>query len=339
VKIDNSNILLGSQRSYSETNEEHTELSFWINPKQNNSTDTVNISEKARSQNDADGISSQDDALEPEINGEVSLKKLIAELLSGYKIKNVRIDKAEHASDAVPVEKKDQTQSTENGSVGWGLNFKDEKIHRESENVGFTAQGIIKTSDGKEINFTLQLEMKRETVESDTVSVRAGDALKDPLVLNFNGNAAQLENKSFSFDINADGTNEQLPGLAQGSGYLAIDSNNDGIINNGSELFGPQSGDGFKELAQYDEDGNHWIDENDTVFKKLYVMSADEKGNQSLHSLQGLGVGAIYLPNRSTLFDLKDQSSSELLGRVTASGIFINDDGTAGTIQQIDLKA
>ena len=338
VRIDNYNIRMGSQSSLVETNEEKIELNFWVNPKQNPSTDTVSLSEQARAQMDTSGESGQDDTLLSEIKGDVSLRKLIAELLAGHKIKSLRIDTSGHASDTEPVEKNDQAQSTENGSVGWGLNFKDEKIHKENEDTSFTAQGIIKTSDGKEIGFTLQLNMTRETVDTDTLSIRAGDALKDPLVLNFNGNAAQLINKSFSFDINSDGTNEQLPELGQGSGYLAIDSNNDGIINNGSELFGPQSGDGFKELAQYDKDGNKWIDENDGIFKNLLVMNVDENGNQTLERLLDKGVGAIYIPHSATPFDLKDQTGSDLLGKIKTTGIFVNENGSPGTIQQIDVK-
>ena len=37
------------------------------------------------------------------------------------------------------------------------------------------------------------------------------------------------------------------------------------------KLFGTSSGDGFKDLAEYDEDGNGWIDENDSIFNRLKV--------------------------------------------------------------------
>ena len=39
------------------------------------------------------------------------------------------------------------------------------------------------------------------------------------------------------------------------------------------------TGDGFKDLAMYDEDGNGWIDENDEIFSKLLIWSKDENGN------------------------------------------------------------
>ena len=45
-----------------------------------------------------------------------------------------------------------------------------------------------------------------------------------------------------------------------------LDLNNDDIITNGNELFGPRTGNGFTELSVYDEDGNNWIDEKDLVY-------------------------------------------------------------------------
>jgi hypothetical protein len=49
-------------------------------------------------------------------------------------------------------------------------------------------------------------------------------------------------------------------------------------------------------------------------------------------------VGAISTAYSSTQFDLKDQPSGGFLGRLRASGIFLAENGTAGTIQQVDLK-
>ncbi len=334
MKIDSSDILLGSQRSYLETNEDRTEFRFWVNPGRENPADSVNISSLAKSLQQTNAAESQEEVLEPEMDFVTSLKKLIAELLAGQKIQTVRIERRPDAGIQAPVEGSRQPD----GSVGWGLDYQEEHVHHEKEDVDFTARGVIRTADGKEINFSLRLEMSREAVESSSLRIRAGDALKDPLVINFDGNAAQLTGQSFAFDIDSDGTDETLPGLGQGRGYLALDLNDDGMINDGSELFGPQSGNGFQELAAYDTDGNQWIDENDAVFGRLAVLTRDENGITALHNLRSLGIGALYLPNRSTSFDLKEQTGDGLLGRIRASGIFIRDDGTAGTVQQIDLK-
>lgn len=42
-----------------------------------------------------------------------------------------------------------------------------------------------------------------------------------------------------------------------------------GKIDDGSELFGARTGNGFNELAKYDSDNNHFIDAGDPVFSNL----------------------------------------------------------------------
>ena len=78
-----------------------------------------------------------------------------------------------------------------------------------------------------------------------------------------------MVNTNFSFDLDSDGVKEDIPMIRPGSGFLALDLNKDGIINNGNELFGPHTGDGFVELSSYDKDTNNWIDEND-----LYTINS-----------------------------------------------------------------
>lgn len=210
--------------------------------------------------------------------------------------------------------------------------------HYERESLRFDASGQIITEDGQEIDFSATLNMTREFFSEEQLSIRAGDALKDPLVINFSGQAAALTQTKFAFDIDNDGEENQISFLKPGSGFLALDVNGDNRINNGSELFGPASGNGFQELAAYDLDGNEWIDENDSIYEKLRIWVKDEEGNDSLFALGEKGIGAIYLNAAATPFSLKD-SQNNLLGQVQASGIFVKDQGEVGTVQQIDLVA
>ena len=212
------------------------------------------------------------------------------------------------------------------------------ETHYESEQTSFSAQGVIKTADGREISFNAQLNMSREFMSQQHISLRAGDALKDPLVVNFNGSAAELTQRDFSFDIDADGRKDQIAFVAPGSGFLALDKNGDGQVNDGNELFGAQSGNGFADLAKYDDDHNQWIDENDSIYTKLRIWSRDAQGNDSLLGLGQQGVGAIYLGHIGTSFDIKS-SANELQGQVKSSGVFLNENGSVGTVQQIDLVA
>ena len=117
---------------------------------------------------------------------------------------------------------------------------------------------------------------------------------------------------------------------------FALDLNNDGTINDGKELFGPESGNGFSDLANYDTDHNNWIDENDAIYDKLRIWSKDENGKDYLFALGEKGVGAIYLGNVSTSYALKD-ANNQTNAQLQRSGIFLNEDGSAGTVQHIDL--
>jgi hypothetical protein len=102
-------------------------------------------------------------------------------------------------------------------------------------------------------------------------------------------------------------------------------------------MFGPSTGSGFLELKSYDDDGNNWIDENDSIYDRLQVWTKDEAGNDKLFAIGQVGIGAIYLGSISSNFELKD-SSNMLRGAIRETGIFLREDASAGTIQHVDLS-
>jgi len=184
------------------------------------------------------------------------MKILNAELLSGREIRFLRIGKVESQGLATG---HDGIRQEDEQRHGWGMEYELEHTHREREDVGFSAQGIIRTADGRDLAFSLELDMSREYIEKNILSIRAGDAPVDPLVINFDGNAADLTSLKFEFDLDVDGISEQVPI--------------------------PTSG------------------------------------------------------RASTLFDIRMDSTNELLGRIRATGIYLKEDGRAGTAQQLDLAA
>lgn len=209
--------------------------------------------------------------------------------------------------------------------------------HHEQEQSAFQALGHVKTTDGQEIKFDLNMQMSRSFSTQVTVEREKGLVLKDPLTVNFGGSPASLTLEKIQFDIDSDGQDESISFVQPSSGFLALDKNQDGLVNNGLELFGTQSGNGFADLAHYDEDGNGWIDENDSVFSQLQIWHKDANGLEHLQGLMELNIGAIALQNIATPFSHKDPSN-QLQGQVVSSGIFLYEDGTGvGSIQQIDL--
>ncbi|MCM1568501.1 MAG: hypothetical protein NC081_03525 [Roseburia sp.] len=217
------------------------------------------------------------------------------------------------------------------------LNFTQESWQYEQEETNFSTVGTVRTSDGREIRFNVQVGMSREFQQYYKQDLQiAKTQMCDPLVINLDTDVAELTDQKFYFDIDADGVKDEISTLGRGSGYLALDKNGDGVINDGSELFGTKSGDGFADLAKYDEDGNGWIDENDAIWSKLKIWCKDENGKDVLYRLADKGVGAICLQNVSTDFMMKDTSGAAK-GAIRSTGIFLYENGAAGTMQHVDL--
>ena len=215
----------------------------------------------------------------------------------------------------------------------FGLNV--EHFNYESETVTYEAQGVINTADGRTINVDVYMHMSRESVSYFNASIELKRPV-DPLVINYGGSSTSLTGETFEFDLTLDGVLDRLSLLGEGSGFLAIDLNGDGIINDGSELFGPSTGNGFAELRSYDMDGNNWIDEADEIFSKLLIWSRDKYGNDQLFTLKELGIGAIYLGDIDTEFSFKDDNN-QTQGIMRSTSFFLKENGGAGTIHHVDM--
>ncbi len=218
----------------------------------------------------------------------------------------------------------------------WHFTATASESYYRSESMSFASNGVVNTADGRTIAFDVSLSMSNEVYKSLSTSVDIASQFCDPLVVNFNGSAAELTQTKFSFDLDADGSADQVSMACGSSGFLALDKNGDGTINNGSELFGTSSGDGFRDLAAYDEDGNGWIDENDSVYNELRIWSKDESGNDKLVGLGKAGVGAIYLGSVASQYDVRS-STGDVSGAIRRSGVFLKENGGAGTVQHVDL--
>ncbi len=212
-----------------------------------------------------------------------------------------------------------------------------ERIQAEQEQLSLSAAGRIRTADGREIEFSLELQFERSFVQVDRTSVQWGSqpVLKDPLMLDFGGPAEALQSGSFRFDLDADGTDEDVP-LLSGRGFLVLDRNNNGRIDNGRELFGPTTGQGFAELAELDDDGNGWIDEADGAYARLQVWRPGAEGSGSLKGLKAADVGAISLAAIDAPFSVRD-ANNQVLGQMRSAAAYLRESGGAGWVQQVDL--
>ena len=136
----------------------------------------------------------------------------------------------------------------------------------------------------------------------------ASAAVYDPIILDLNGNGYEIERKSSGayFDLNCDGFAERINWTTKDA-ILAVDKNENGIIDDGNEVFGDffvlengqRARNGFEALSQFDSNNDGLIDETDTSFGDL-LLWIDSNGNGisdegELSSLSSHGIKSISL--------------------------------------------
>lgn len=230
------------------------------------------------------------------------------------------------------------TDTSQPGSLWTRTDYQSISVE-ETETTRFYTTGNVITEDGRSIDFHMTMEMSRSfTASYEQISSGTQYILTDPLVIQLKDAPDTITNQTWLFDIDNDGKKEEISQLATGTGFLALDRDNNGTIDNGSELFGAATGNGFSELAQFDDDNNGWIDENDSVYSRLKVWTKDANGKDILMSLPDADVGAIYLGAANTQFSHTDDTDGTLKAVVRQTGFYLHEiSGTAGTIQQIDF--
>ncbi len=233
----------------------------------------------------------------------------------------------------------DVTSTSNQPGAFWTRQSHDSITVSEIETTSFSSTGTVVTADGRTIDFNISMEMSRSFTETvETISSDTQYILTDPLIIQLDDAPETISDQTWLFDINGDGQVEEISKLSKGNGFLALDANGNGMIDDGNELFGTKSGNGFRDLAEYDEDGNGWIDENDAVYTKLKVWAKDATGRDKLLDLQQTDVGAIYLGSANTQFSHNALETNELQAVVQQTGFYLHEStGQAGIMQQIDF--
>ncbi len=131
--------------------------------------------------------------------------------------------------------------------------------------------------------------------------------MRDPLVLDVDIDGIELTTLSQShayFDLNASGFAQRTAWVTGGDGLLARDINNDGRINDITELFGNATTDGFTALTALDGNADNTITAADAAWNDLRVwVDADADGNTDageLKTLAELNITEISLNDTAT---------------------------------------
>jgi hypothetical protein len=136
-----------------------------------------------------------------------------------------------------------------------------------------------------------------------------------PLILDLDGNGVQTRSitAGVQFDIRGDGQKVSTGWVDAHDGLLALDRNGDGVINDGSELFGSgttladgsKAKDGYAALAALDSNGDGQITAADSAYGALRVW-VDGNGDgisqaDELKTLAQLGIASISTKANSAL--------------------------------------
>lgn len=298
--------------------------------------DTVSLSERAIAASALPAPDSGSSAVSPKL----ALVKLVLEDLLGFEIEvyDPARDPVDPAADA-PAEPALQRPPRRAPTSGAGFELSVLRTREETERLTVTAQGVVRTADGRELQIALGLDLQRSFRETSEVVVRGGTEApkrKDPLVINLTTQSVAFERERIAFDLDADGVAEQIPNVTSASGFLALDRSGNGRIDDGSELFGARSGNGFAELAQLDDDANGWIDESDAAFTQLRIWRRDAQGGEQVQSLTEAGVGALHLGEARGDFEIRDTDQTPV-AEVRSTGLYLHESGQAGSLQQLDF--
>ncbi|WP_421148667.1 hypothetical protein [Aeromonas dhakensis] len=284
--------------------------------------------EPASAKSTETGKSEQDGIPNDGLDNRQRLIKLMIEAMLGHKIELPEpIKPAEQSAEGVSAPTGEGTQPA--AEPDQLVEVTDSLLQKEQLNV--VAAANLQTQDGQTLQLDLGfvLDWRQLDISQRRTTL---NALKDPLVLSLDGKITGLTDARVNFDLDQDGKADSLPGLSEGSGFVALDRNGNGTIDDGGELFGARSGNGFGELATLDEDGNGVLDERDSQFSALQFWQPD----QSPIALVELGIGAILLHPLDTPFNHLGESGNQ--GVLRQSGLYVTEQGKGGWVQQVDLR-
>jgi hypothetical protein len=197
VKIANASLQMESAHAEASRREVRESLRAWVGPRRPDfegratPSAVVAVSEAARATEAAESQDVKDATTGTEGSPELQLIKSMIEMLTGRRIRVITAEDLDADVEAPDVP--DPNQAPARGNAGWGVEYDYHESLDEAEQTAFSAQGVMRTTDGREIRFDIAFTMNRAWHEESSASLRAGDARrKDPLVLNFNGSTAEL---------------------------------------------------------------------------------------------------------------------------------------------------
>jgi len=255
---------------------------------------------------------------------------------------NTAVNETRNATDFAELKQNLFTAATELVNID-GQSFQQgdllsiEQWTTSKQQLNYQVQGTFNLNE-QELSLNYNFALSSESTSYSKTEITAA-ALKDPLIVQFGsqGLGAIIGQKDFA--INKDDIIDNLPLFSGDVGYLVFDKNNNQQADNGSELFGPKTGQGFAELALLDSNKNGFIDAEDQQFEQLYLWQPSESNTQAEQwlSLKEAKIQAISLSAINTPFDFYDQQG-QIQAKLRQSSFAISDEGYGRGVHQVDVR-
>jgi hypothetical protein len=208
--------------------------------------------------------------------------------------------------------------------AGWGLEYELHERTVEVQTASLSAEAELTLADGSTLAFRLDWSQSSIRIEERSLRVAMGDAqLKDPLVLDLDGDGIRFSGQLARIDLDRDGAVEAVARPAGADRIVAMDG----------RLLGADSGQAFRDLAALDGDGNGWIDGGDEAFGRLQLWDGLRFSRLAEGGVAALATTSVALPFQHR----GEDGGLQAVGR--RGGVFLADDGRAGAVAQVDLVA
>jgi len=183
----------------------------------------------------------------------------------------------------------------------------------------------------------------------DNLPREDGYIVYDPLTLDLDGDGieaiASNGHKGALFDHDKDGIRTATGWISKDDGLLIYDRNGDGVVNDGSELFGDntllkngeRAANGYQALKELDDNGDGKVDAADSAFAKLRVwrdLNQDGISQEGeLLTLEEAKVKALNLAHKNGNRDLGNGNT------LAEEGTYTDSDGNEKQMGDLNLAA
>ncbi|PZE11206.1 hypothetical protein DMX10_22280, partial [Pseudomonas sp. 57B-090624] len=184
-----------------------------------------------------------------------------------------------------------------------------------------------------------QAQVKAETNQRFNEANAFVERRYDPLSLDLDGDGIETvgANTGITFDFDGDGLKTGTGWVKGDDGFLVLDRNGNGQIDNGGELFGvdtvkangQKASNGFDALKDFDSNGDGVFDARDTQFANVKIwQDANQDGIAQAGELKTLAEHNIVAINLDSTVSSYNSNGN----LISAVGSFVRGDGSEGTV-------